>query len=511
MKRSPISSPFSTRSPIDGGRRRALVAFFAVLALAPLAGPARGNGRFPSARFMTFGPGTGSTSIGLQTTFGYVFSRDGGRSWQLRCEEALGFDPTEPWDPALVLTGTRAIAGLPLGLSSAAGDYCQFDRAASVPDEPVVDLASDPSAERVVAALGPIGAAQSLMLSDDGGLTWRRGWSRSDFFILTVDIAPGRPERLYVSGLLTGAGGITGALFRSDDGGATFVETTRSFGPGAYVYLSAVDPRNADVVYARVDLATGTALSRSDDGGATFRELRRSQNRMTGFAISADGRTLWSGSPGELPGDGIHESIDSGATWRPRSGGHVVLCLRHHDGILYLCTPPEMNRGIALACSSDGGERWNPVLAWSELAGPESCPAGSPGRDLCEPGWLALRSRLVPDGGTPPPGPRGCIAAPSTPDDDAAAAPAAAPASPDAGVPDAPAGTTAATPDTRPPDRAPATTPSSGPRPASGCDCSIGRAANQSPAPELPLLIVVLALTWRKALSLRKNSRQRPR
>ena len=36
---------------------------------------ARANGRYPTARFMTFAPGATSTSIGLQTTFGYVFSR----------------------------------------------------------------------------------------------------------------------------------------------------------------------------------------------------------------------------------------------------------------------------------------------------------------------------------------------------------------------------------------------------------------------------------------------------
>ena len=397
MLTSPISSPISTRSCSDAARIATALAV-AVCGLA-LSLPSSANGRFPSARFLTFAPGAGPARIGLQTTFGYVFSTDAGKTWQLRCEEAIGFESTSTWDPPLVMTETRAIAGLPLGLSVGGTNYCGFDVAASVPDQPVVDLTSDPSGQRVAAALGPLFEPNGVMLSDDGGVSWRPGWKLQDFLILTIDIAPSRPQRLYASGLLANKG----ALFRSDDGGATFVPAGADFGEGVYIYISAVDPQNPDVVYLRVDLPAGTALQRSDDGGATFRELRRTHNRMTGFAISADGRSLWVGSPGDLPDDGIFQSTDGGATWTTRSGGHTMLCLRHHDGILYMCTPPEMTSGIALTCSGDDGATFAPMLTWAELSGPESCPAGSPGRDLCDPEWPALRSRLIPDGGVPRP------------------------------------------------------------------------------------------------------------
>jgi hypothetical protein len=456
-----------------------VAALFSVLTLLALPGDAMANGRFPSALFMTFGPGDSSPTMGLQTTFGYVFSRDRGQTWQLRCEEAIGFDSIDTWDPALVLTDTRAIAGLPQGLSVAATDYCAFNPATTVPDEPVVDLASDPSGQKVVAALGPIADPNGVALSDDGGVTWRRGATIQNFLILTVDVAPSRPQRVYASGLINGN---TGGLFRSDDGGATFTEATRAFGTSAYVYISAVDPQNPDRVYVRVDLNTagtpgGTILSVSSDGGTTFGELKRSHNRMTGFAISPDGKTLWSASPGDLPDDGVYRSTDSGQTWQPMSGGHTTLCLRHHDGILYMCTPPEMNNGIALTCSSNGGETFNPVLTWAELAGPESCPASTPGRDLCNPNWDALRARLVTDGGMPPPGPRGCPRAP-TGDGGPPDAPVDAPV--DAGQPDAPADTARA--DAGP--DAPRT-----PAPADdGCGCRLGR--NGGGAGSLPLLLL---------------------
>jgi MYXO-CTERM domain-containing protein len=484
MQTSPTSSPTSTPSCGEASRPRPAAALALGAALIAILGSpaALANGRYPSARFMTFGPGDSSPLIGLQTTFGYVFSRDAGKTWQLRCEEAIGFESTETWDPPLLLTESRAIAGLPLGLAVAGQSTCTFDRAVSVPDEPIVDLASDATGQKVVAAMGPLSTPNAVMLSDDGGSTWRAGGAIPSFLMLTIDVAPNRPQRLYVSGLINNN---IGALFRSDDGGATFTETTRAFGLRHYVYISAVDPRNPEVVYVRVDLpdSTATVLSRSDDGGATFRELRRSGNGMTGFAMSADGQTLWVGSPGDLPDDGVHRSSDGGETWTPMSGGHVVLCLRQHDGILYMCTPPENNGGVALACSGDDGATFNPVLTWADLAGPESCPAGTPGRDLCEPGWDALRSRLIPDGGLPPVGPRGCTRAPAT---DAA--------------PDAPAATPDAGPDAPTPDVAPArsdASPTAPPPSSDGCTCTLTPRASPQPWP-LALLLTALYLRHRR-------------
>ncbi len=489
MSQAQAATPASPRSSRRQNPRPTLTLALTLLATLAAASPARANGRYPTARFMTFSPGATSTGMGLQTTFGYVFSRDGGQTWQLRCEEAIGFDSTETWDPPLVLTDKGAVAGLPIGLSVAGDNFCGFDRAATVPDEPIMDLAADPSGQKIVAALGPLGAPNGVMLTDDGGTTWRRGWSLADFLLLTVEVAPSRPARLYASGLINSN---TGAIFRSDDGGATFTEATRAFGRSAFVFISAVDPANPDIVYVRVDLPEGTALQRSDDGGATFRELKRSHNRMTGFAISGDGKTLWVGSPGDLPDDGIYQSTDSGLTWQPMSGGHVVLCLRHHDGVLYMCTSPEDTNGTALACSSNGGTSFNPVLTWADLVGPESCPAGSPGRDLCDPSWAELRSRLVPDGGLPPTGLRGC---PRTP-----APPGAGPSTTSldaAAPPDAP------TPDTRPSPTPDAGTTSPPPPPSNGgCSCTFA----PTPPPPVTNSLLLLALAA-SAILLRRRHR----
>src|SRR6185369_11004784 len=55
--------------------------------------------------------------------------------------------------------------------------------------------------------------------------------------------------------------------------------------------------------------------------------------------------------------------------------------------------------GFALGFSRDGGEHFAPLLSFRDLVGPEACPADSPGRQLCEGDWPALRATLSPDAG----------------------------------------------------------------------------------------------------------------
>ena len=370
---------------------RRAIPFLFVAALAPAA--ARGNGRYPAASNLAFAPGGASAPSGhpllmaLQTTFGVVSTSDGGAHWQLTCEPAVGFS-TE-WDAALALAANgAAISGLPDGLVVAAPAYCDFQRPATSPHGPVLDLTVDLRGRRVVAA----GASSGFAISDDDGATWRAGWSSAQFLVATVDVAPGHPDRVYASGYL----GTQAALLRSDDGGASFTPTTRDFLGGLGPFIAGVDATNPDVLYLRIDLPTGgTMLARSDDGGATLHELVRTHNPMTGVALAADGRALWVGSSGVSAEDGIFHSADGGATWRRVSGAVTPLCLRHRAGILYVCAD-NVRDGFALGFSTDDGASFRPLMSWKDLAGPEACPASSPGNYLCSADWPRLRGTLVP-------------------------------------------------------------------------------------------------------------------
>jgi photosystem II stability/assembly factor-like uncharacterized protein len=470
--------------------RAAAVAALIVSAVT-LVFPARdvqANGRFPSALFLTFGTGERSRSMALATTFGVLTSGDGGKSWRFACEEAVGHRSSLRWDMSLALTsGGALVAGLPDGLSVAAQDHCGFVRPATAPEEPVVDLAVDGSGRRLAAALNVPGAPSGVALSDDGGLTWRMGWASAGLAVLTVDFAPGDSRRLYLSGYVDDVP----AILRSDDGGASFTRTAAQFAGALSVYIAAVDANRADTLYLRSEVRPrGTTLLRSDDGGASFQELIRTPNWMTGAAFAPDGRTMWAGSPGGNPGDGVFRSTDRGETWRRMAGGYTTLCLRYHEGVLYMCADGAGD-GFAVGCSLDGGETFAPVLTWAEVVGPDGCPAGSSGRTACQAAWPMLRATLVPDGGQRMPSPGCPAAAPDAgaidfsrgaeaPVADAAVAPS------DAGLPADLAG--------RRGDRA-----------GGGCNCRLG---GGGPSSALAVPLVAAAFTARRC---GRRGRWRPR
>lgn len=371
--------------------RAFVFSLFVAIGLFVLTPTVAANGRFPAARYLVVGPGDRTNILALQTTFGIALSTDGGRTWRALCEDAIGFNGT--YDPSLVITREGSVmASLPNGLSILRPDYCNFARPPSSPTVTVIDLAIEPVSGRIVAALAPLDAPNGVALSDDHGTTWRTTWTREDFYIDTVEIAPGHPSVLYASGWTRNGQPV---LYRSDDGGQTFIETTRDFQGGRNAFVTAVDPREPSVVYVRSDTATtGTMLLRSDNGGVTFHELVRTRGRMMGFALSPDGQTLWvSGAAGD---DGILRSIDGGRTWQKISDGLTALCLRYHSGILFACAD-EVTAGFALACSRDDGEHFTPILAFEDLRGPEVCPTGSQVRERCEPTWPMLRNTLTFD------------------------------------------------------------------------------------------------------------------
>ena len=221
---------------------------------------------------------------------GIYKSTDGGKTFShvgLSDSQQIGRIRVDPRDPDRVLV---AALGHPYGPNAERGVFLSTDGGGSwrrvlYRDENTgaVDLAFKPGDRRVVyAALWQTrrppwnvyppshGPGSGLCRSTDGGDTWTeiRGHGfPADPGRIGLAVAPSQPNRVYAM-----VEAEKGGLYRSDDEGASWTRTSddpRIWGRGWYFGGIAVEPRDADVVYA-----CNTSVYRSKDGGRTFTPIK---------------------------------------------------------------------------------------------------------------------------------------------------------------------------------------------------------------------------------------------
>lgn len=354
-----------------------------------LATTAEANGRFPQANYLILGPGRRNDLIVMRATFGLVLSRDRGAHWDWVCEESL--DAVGTFDPSIALGADRRIVmGLPTGMRTSSTSHCAWFSPGGAA-ESVIDITQDATGEVLFAAGTDYGASTPVTRvyrSDDRGLTWRVTATESAYIVETVDVAPGNPQRVYLSGYRPGA---VGTLLRSDDGGSSFRATAARFPELASVWIAAVHPTNPDRLWLRVAEGLGTALQRSDDGGASVAQIAQTSEPMDGFALSDDGETVWYGTGNRALG--IHRSV-RGAAFSRVAGAAAVRCMRFHDGLLFVCGDEAID-GYSLAWSGDGGDTLNPLMSLRDIRGPLSgCAEDGGVSAVCAPVWSQLAPQL---------------------------------------------------------------------------------------------------------------------
>ena len=378
------------------------LAFSTVAAAALWLVPARANanGRFPAAQHVMIGPGHESRVIALRTTFGFVISVDNGASFHWMCEQALGF-AGGVFDPPFVVDASSQLRlALFDGLGTLSADGCSLARQSTLEGMFMADLDVTQDGQRVaaVSSSGNPGAANRVYVADGTGPFRGLGAGVAGVLFSTLEMARTNPQRVYLTGVSLGES--RPVFYRSNDGGTTLEELPFDTGlPIRAAFVAAIDPLDADVVYVRGTVPTltdaeavvPTVLLRSDDAGVHWQEIARSRDAMLGFAISDDGNTLWFG--GKDHTDGLQRSTDRGVTWS-RIGDEEVLCLRQHEGVLYLCANYVRDH-FALARSSDQGTTFQPLLRFEDLQPPFTCPAESPTTMLCGPQWPSVRSMFV--------------------------------------------------------------------------------------------------------------------
>lgn len=157
------------------------------------------------------------------------------------------------------------------------------------------------------------------------------------------------------------AGAFSGGVWKSTDGGATWA---RLAGLPARETVNAVAVSPAD---PKVVLAAGfTALWRSADAGATWKKVLdqgRQQPAMTGLAFDpATPATVWASSDSDGHPAGVFRSTDAGATWKPVEAGttsitRVFGIAVSRDGKTVLA-----GSSTGVYRSADGGATWERAL-----------------------------------------------------------------------------------------------------------------------------------------------------
>ena len=284
--------------------------------------------------------GTGENVSGRHVGYGagVYRSRDGGQNWEnmgLENSEHIGMIRVDPRDSDVVFVAAQGplwSAGGDRGLFKTTdggatwtkilgdghGNTAVDDRYAGVnevhldPRNPDRVYAVVWQKFRNVAVLMDGGPATSIHKSEDGGETWRKlteGLPDEVMAKTGLALSPQNPDVIYATVELSNR---SGAMFRSEDRGESWVKgadyTAGGTGPHYYNELWA-SPHQFDRVYhADVNLHV------TEDGGKTMQALPHETKHVDHHAMAFDPDDedyLLVGNDG-----GIYESFDLGASWR---------------------------------------------------------------------------------------------------------------------------------------------------------------------------------------------------
>jgi photosystem II stability/assembly factor-like uncharacterized protein len=223
---------------------------------------------------------------------------------------------------------------------------------AGLPDTPDYHslLVAPSDADAVV-----LGTHDGLYRSADGGRTWdAASLSGQD----AMNLARARQDVVWTAG--------HDVLARSEDGGETWQDVRPEGLPGLDVHGFAVDPRDAQTLWAAI---AGQGLYRSSDGGRSFSVVSREVGRgVMALAVTPDGRVI----AGDME-RGIMVSADGGKSWkRMHEAALMGLAINPDDPQRILATGP----GILI--SRDGGKTWDEALALADGAGPVAWAPSAP-------------------------------------------------------------------------------------------------------------------------------------
>ena len=342
------------------------------------------NGRFPLAQQALVVPGGKGNGLVVRSTFGLLVSRDRGRSFDWVCEQTFGYSGA--WDPPIAYDADGTLyLGLENGLVSTR-DFCNVTRIAELEGETVKDLSVDSAGTVLVVTTTPT-RPSALFRRLKGKPFERVGKGLEGAYLVTVDAAPSRPSRVYVTGQPLGT--LLGRFYRSDDGGATFKELEQARSHDGAYFLVGVDPKDPARVVSRFLHFEGSEIALSEDAAKTSKTVLSMKSAMYGAAMAPDGAHVFAASG--LSTDGVFVSSDRGRTFQSRA--HVgAQCLTATEHALFQCENPFSLGGPAFGVSEDFGKTFHTVSSFDAVRGPIACP----GSDVCKKAFADLTTTLAP-------------------------------------------------------------------------------------------------------------------
>ena len=267
------------------------------------------------------------------------------RDWGAPGRSGIGFSASslsvDPAAPQTVYTVTGSPFGRPTLQKSTDGGVTWSIAESSRVSGHFYQVVDDPANPQYVYATVAGGLSPGVLVSRDGGSTWRM----NDLSVLVTAIAadPTNPDRIWLGG--------PSGLYVSTDQGQTVTQLSSTA-----VSAIAVDPADP-----RILVVGGDGLYISRDGGSTLSSTYRTPNRMNiTDIVFGKGTTVYasdgSGRDAGLPvgGRGVFASRNAGQSWADISFGLP------NDDVRSLVTSPD---GSWLYAGTEGGSVYRVHLA----------------------------------------------------------------------------------------------------------------------------------------------------
>lgn len=363
-----------------------------------LAAPALANGRYPTASQIIV-DSNDPAHIVVSATFGFLDSRDGGKTFNWLCEAAVGPAAENGFDIVLAVSGNgNTVLGLFDGMA-ATRDGCTFQLAPELKGKTIGDLSWRGSMpHRVIGyTIGIVtgGYASQIVQSNDDGVSWNEVGPPLPVTMmpLTIDLAESDTKRVYVSALADKTKNFASVLLRSDDGGSTF-ETLDIPGTELHrqAYIAAVHPTDANRLFLRVlDDREGvvfTSIFMTADGGRSFRKIFDGTQELYGFAISPDGNEIAFGGPG----DGLYVGGSDGSNLTRRSDVQPTALTWTRQGLYATADSNSKSAGFSVGRSVDSGSTFEGLFQYQSLCGTTAC--GARATAVCTLQWDLVAPQL---------------------------------------------------------------------------------------------------------------------